>query len=120
MKKVVTVRRIIINFAYFCPQNQNCLTKKPKRMKRRLFLFLLFGFLLATTQLFAQNGGGGHQGDDPPHLSPQLNPFIVSYDSVFNSVSIMFRDSIEQATVIINKDGILLDEESGYADPYVK
>ena len=74
------------------------------------FLTLLGLFVLFPTTIYAQDDPPGFP-DDPPHLSPQLNPFIVSYDSVFNSVSIMFRDSIEQATVIINKDGILLDED---------
>lgn len=81
-------------------------------MKNCVLFALLFGILFAPTLLFAQNGGGpGNQGEDPPHLSPQQRPFSVSYDPFSNCVSIQFRDSIEQATVIIYKDGILLDED---------
>lgn len=78
-------------------------------MRKTILLTLLGMSLLFPATSFSQDDPPF--SDDPPHLSPQQRPFIVSYDPFSNCVSIQFRDSIEQATVIIYKDGILLDED---------
>lgn len=78
-------------------------------MRKTILLTLLWMFLLFPATSFSQDDPPFPDG--PPHLSPLLRPFIVSYDPFSNCVSIQFVDSIEQATVIIYKDGILLDED---------
>ena len=80
-------------------------------MKKYLLslMFILVGFL--PLSVYAQSGGPIIDPTEPPRLSPALLPAFAAFDDNSGILGVTFRITIEEADILIYKDGGLVSDE---------
>ena len=72
-------------------------------------MFILVGFL--PLSVYAQSGGPIIDPTGPPWLSPALLPALAAFDDNSGILGVTFRITIEEADILIYKDGGLVSDE---------
>lgn len=80
-------------------------------MIKYLFSFLLFWVGSMPLSVYAQSGGPVIDPTGPPRLSPTMLPAFTTYDEVLGILGVTYRITIEEAEILIHKDGILVIDE---------
>ena len=80
-------------------------------MKKLLRLALVV-LVFLPTNVFAQSDGGGVIPDEKPRLTPVKRCFSISFGEDNREFSILFMKGVDQVSVTIYKDGVMIELEN--------